>query len=140
MRATPTPLVVAPVTSPTPRRIGRPRKLALPPMPQEVFAGMSALEVEHFDFFVAAFMRDYPGMTPTDQLCLQQAALEYVNLLRVQAEQIRTGHVISMARQHPGVQLRAWLDMMSVTRKTRLKEGDKKDEKALADLLAQLSA
>lgn len=117
------------VASQIDHKIGRPRKtLKLPPLPQEILDGMTPLEQEHFKFFIASFERDYPGMTPSDLLCLNQAAIEYINLLRVQATQMQTKQVISMARQHPGVQLRQWLDAMSVTRKQRQATEPKKDK------------
>jgi hypothetical protein len=123
---------------------GRKRRLKMPPIPQEVFDGMTALELEHYHFFVEAYQQDYPGMKPTDLICLHQAALEYINTLRVQAKQLKTGEVISMARQHPGVQLRAWLDAMSVTRKARTsakKDTEESDQaKELKAALKALSA
>jgi hypothetical protein len=126
------------------RRAGRPRKLKMPPLPEELLAGLSALEREHFDFFVEAYQHDYPQMSPSDCLCLYQAALEYINLLRVQATQLTTKQVISMARQHPGVQLRQWLDSMSCTRKARLAgrspSAEDQDRASLKELLKGLSS
>lgn len=114
-------LSVVPLTTPRQlrRASGRPRKLEMPPLPEEMFEGMTELEQQHFTFFVEAYQKDYPQMSPSDCLCLHQAALEYINLLRVQATQLRKREVISMARQHPGVQLRQWLDQMACTRKAR---------------------
>lgn len=102
-------------------------KPKMPPLPQGLLDGMTTLEVEHFWYFIESYQSDYPQMKPTDIICLYQAALEYINTLRVQAKQLASGEVISMARQHPGVQMRAWLDMMDVTRKARTR-GKKADD------------
>ena len=104
-------------------RPGRPRKLKMPPMPQEVLDGMTTLERDHYDFFIHAITQDYSINKPSDFIALHMAALEYVNLLRVQAKQLTDGEVITAARQHPGVQLRAWLDSLSTTRKARKEQG-----------------
>ena len=125
-------------------RTGRKRKAKMPPLPQALLDGMSELEQDHFFFFLEAYKEDYPGMKPTDIICLHQAALEYINTLRVQAKQLATGEVISMARQHPGVQMRAWLDMMDVTRKARSKSGktsqeDSEEVKQVREALKALS-
>ena len=104
------------------------RKPKMPPLPQGLLDGMSELEREHFWYFIESYQLDYPQMKQTDIICLYQAALEYINTLRVQAKQLASGEVISMARQHPGVQMRAWLDMMDVTRKARTRSGKAQDE------------
>jgi hypothetical protein len=119
-----------------PPRTGRPRKLRYPPIPQEVLDGMTALEREHFDFFIDSIRQDYQIKLPSDQVALYMAALEYVNLLRVQAHQLKTGEVITAARQHPGVQLRAWLDSMAATRAKRgpAKDGDDQEQAFRAGL------
>lgn len=135
-------LKVLPLETPTQlhaSRPGRKRRLTMPPLPQEIFDGMTALEQEHFHFFVDAYTQDYPGMTPSDQMGLQLAGLEYINYLRMQASQLSTGQLISMARQHPGVQLRAWLDSMSVTRKARQRTAPKDGDEREADLRAALA-
>jgi hypothetical protein len=102
------------------------------------------LERDHFDFFVAAYQKDYPAMSPSDCLCLYQAALEYINLLRVQAMQLKTKQVLSMARQHPGVQLRQWLDQMACTRKARTAgkspSAEDQERASLKELLKGLSS
>lgn len=132
----------------TPRQLkrapGRPKKLKLPPLPQEMLDGMTPLEQEHFDFFIEAYQHDYPRMSPSDCLCLYQAGLEYINLLRVQATQLQKHEVISMARQHPGVQLRQWLDQMACTRKARTAgkspSAEDQDRASLKELLKGLSS
>lgn len=121
---------------------GRPRKLVMPPLPQELLDGMTALELEHYNFFLAAYKADYRITKPSDLLALNQAALEYINLLRVQAQQLKSGQVITAARQHPGVQLRAWLSEMGVTRSKRKGDDDEGDAeiKAWMDRLGKKTA
>lgn len=122
--------VVTQLDQPAPSRIttGRKPKLKMPPLPQGLLDGMTELEQQHFWYMIDAYQQDYPSMKPTDIICLYQAALEYVNTLRVQAKQLKSGEVISMARQHPGVQMRAWLDMMDVTRKARTRTGKSNED------------
>lgn len=118
-------------------RPGRPRKLKMPPLPQEILDGMTSLEQEHFAFFLESHRQQYPDLTPTDLISLTAAAMEYVAYLRLQASQLSTGELVTMSRQHPGVQMRAWLDSLSVTRKQR---GPAKKEDEGADLLRSLSS
>lgn len=109
---------------------GRPKKLTMPAMPQEVLDGLTPLEQEHYTFFVESIKQDYNITKPSDLVALHMAALEYVNLLRVQAKQLASGEVITAARQHPGVQLRAWLDSMAATRSKRKEAPAQDDEQA----------
>jgi hypothetical protein len=137
--------VVTHLDEPAPSRntTGRKPKPKMPPLPQGLLDGMTELEQQHFWYFIDAYQVDYPSMKPTDVLCLYFAAMEYVNYLRVQAKQFKSGEVISMARQHPGVQMRAWLDMMDVTRKARTRSGkstdDSEDVQAVKAALKSLS-
>lgn len=135
-------LVVQKLTEAAPAKVGRKRKLKMPPLPQAILDGMTPLEREHFEFLIAAYNDEYgDSLTPADQISLQQAAIEYINLLRVQADQLSTGKIISMARQHPGVQLRQWLDSLSVTRKQRAaSRPEDKQTAALTEELLKLSA
>lgn len=112
-------LIVQPLTQTRPikeRAVGRPAKLTMPDLP-----AMSMTDVEQglFDYFMQAYQEQYPDLLPTDLLLLHLAALEYIKYLRVVAEELSTGKVISMARQHPGVNMRALLDQLSVTRRAR---------------------
>lgn len=112
-------LSVRPLTDTEPtksRRAGRPENLVMPPLPK---MSMTDVEQDLFDFFMESYKRQYPDMVPTDHLLLHLAGLEYIKYLRVVAEELETGKVISMARQHPGVNMRALLDQLSVTRKAR---------------------
>jgi hypothetical protein len=139
-------LAVLPLSTPQQltRRTGRPKKLVMPPMPEELLGGLTDLERQHFQFFIDAYQHDYPAMSPSDCLCLYQAGIEYVNLLRVQAMQLTSKQVLSMARQHPGVQLRQWLDQMACTRKARTagKSPSREDEDraSLREVLKGLSS
>lgn len=115
-------LSVTPLAEPSqlePIRRGRKPRLEMPPMPKAVFDGMTPLEQEHYRFFVESITQDYAIRKPSDLVALHMAALEYINLLRVQASQLASGEIMTAARQHPGVQLRAWLDSMSTTRRAR---------------------
>ena len=95
---------------------GRPRKLPIPTMPD---MPMKPEERALFVYFIDSYREQYPDMVPTDHLILFLAGLEYIKYLRVIQEELDTGKVISMARQHPGVNMRALLDQLSVTRKAR---------------------
>lgn len=118
-----------------PHRGRRKRKLPMPPLPQAMLDAMTPLEQQHFKFFLDAHHEEYgDSLTQADEISLQQAAIEYINLLRVQADQLESGKIISMARQHPGVQLRQWLDSLSVTRKQRQATSPKSEDKATADM------
>jgi len=119
-------------------RVGRPRKLKMPPLPQAILDGMTELEHKHFDYFLESFRDQYPDLTAADQIMLVQAALEYINTLRVQATQLSTGQVITMSRQHPGVQMRAYMDQLSITRKSR-KPTERSAEDDTRDWLTALS-
>jgi hypothetical protein len=128
-----------PVSPEKEKSTGRPPKLKLPPLPQELLDGMTALEQEHFNFFLAAARAEFKDMTPFDQLGLVRAAVEYINLMRVEVAQLSSGQVLSQARQHPGVQLRAWLETMSFNRRAKL-QGKKTEEKdPMQDFLSGLS-
>ena len=122
-----------PITStrqPINRKVGRPEKLIMPDMPALAF---TAAEQPIFDFFIAAYNEQYPDLTATDQLTLFLAGIEFIKYIRVAQEELETGKVITMSRQHPGVNYRALLDQLSVTRKSRIaKTNPTEDEDALA--------
>lgn len=98
------------------KRRGRPARIEQPQLPA---MAMSEQESNMQAFFVASYMNDYPDMSPTDIILLQLASYEYVKYYRILQEEFETGKVISMARQHPGVNMRALLDQMGVTRRAR---------------------
>ncbi len=110
------PLSVVPLSGASAKRTrgpGRPANLELPPLPIEIWDGMCEIEQQMFEHFQAAyeaaFQRKYGKLSPTARINIQQAALEYIHLMRLQAEQMTSKSLVSQARQHPGVQLRAWL-------------------------------
>lgn len=106
---------------------------------------MTPIEQQHFEFFRDGYLEAYVNKygkspTPTAQICIVQASLDYINLLRLQAEQMKSGNLVSQARQHPGVQVRAWLQSIGLQEKDyeeSKKTDDKSDAKAM---LLSLSA
>lgn len=136
-------LKVVPLTAPTDtsKPMGRPRKKVFPPLPQEIYEGMSDLEVEHFKFFIESFKDEYPDLTPSDMIGLHMAAMEYINSLRLEVAQLKSGELVTMSRQHPAVQCRAWLDLLSVTRKQRqgAKSAEAEEKAATRSALLGLS-
>ena len=126
------PLTLVDITT----RPGRPRKLVPPPPPN--FSCNDA-EEQHYTYFIQAFNKEYPDMTATDQITLQLLAAEYIKYLRMLANEIESGQLVSMARQSPGTQYCRLLDMLSVTRKARVsgrstKPDDNEDTKRLLEL------
>lgn len=116
------------------KRTGRRPKLKFPPLPQEIMDAMTDLERAHFEYFIEAIQQDNK-LRPSDYIGLYAAGLEYVAYLRLQASQMATGELVTMSRQHPGVQLRAWLDTMSFSRrKSDPKAQENKMESALMGL------
>lgn len=101
---------------------------------------MNELEQQWYDYFISSHRLEYPDLTDTDNILLMLAGLEFVKYLRVAQDEMKTGTVISMARQHPGVQMRALLDQLSVTRKAR--NAGKKDDPlaAMREDLLKLSS
>lgn len=121
-------LKVVPLTRPPApdAKPGRPKKREMPPLPKEIWEGMSELEREHFTYFVESVRAEYKDLTGTDLIFLNMAGLDYINTMRLQVAQLGTGELVTMSRQHPGVQFRAWIDMLSVSRKAR--QGTRGDE------------
>ena len=116
---------------------GRPKKLVLPPEFQQLLDAMSDIEREHYEFFIAAHVKQYPDFNDIDRLWLRLMAIEYIKTLRMMVEELESGQLVTMSRQHPGVQMRAYADMLSVTRKQR---GKAEKDDPFADKLAGLSA
>lgn len=116
---------------------GRPKKLTLPPEFQQLLDAMSPVEQEHYKLVVEAHYQLYPDLNILDKLWVRLLAIEYIKTLRMMAEELESGQLITMSRQHPGVQMRAYADMLSVTRKQR---GKAKEDDPFADKLAGLSA
>lgn len=98
---------------------GRKRKIKAPPPPQDILDAMSPVELEFFNTFVDDQKQRFPDMIPSDHITLYLAGFELVQLLRMHLRQMIDGELISQARQHPGVQFRQYMEMLSVTRKQR---------------------
>jgi len=115
---------------------GRPKRQA--PMP---LMPMEETEKIFFNGFIEEYLTEYPDMTPTDYRILFLAGIEYIKYLRVAASELENHQVISMARQHPAVNMRALLDQLNATRKLRSKGKPTEPEDAaeLREVLLQLS-
>lgn len=98
--------------------------MEMPALPE---LAMSDAEKELFDYFLWAYHAEYPDLKPTDNLILYLAAIEWIKYLRMSREELETGKLITMSRQHPGTNLRGLLDQLSVTRKARTR-GQKDEE------------
>jgi hypothetical protein len=99
------------------RSAGRPPKLEMPELPA---LRMSEIEQGLFDYFIAAYTQEYPDLIPSDHLILFLAAIEFIKYIRMAAEELESGKLVTMSRQHPGTQLRGLMDQLSVTRKARV--------------------
>lgn len=136
-------LLVQPLTLTRPnnrREVGRPKKLSMPNLPA---MSMTDAEQALFDYFMAAYQEQYPDLLPTDLPLLYLAGLEFIKYLRVIEEELASGKVMSMARQHPGVSMRALLDQLSVTRRARIsrsKPDEDEDAKELKAFLMGMSS
>ena len=114
---------------------GRPAKIEMPALPvMDMSDGEAALQT----YFIESFRLEYPDLTNTDMILLHLASLEYIKYLRVVAEELSTGKVISQARQHPGVNMRALLDQMAVTRKARSGGTRSQEDKSIVEARQQL--
>ncbi|GHO45162.1 hypothetical protein KSX_33250 [Ktedonospora formicarum] len=95
---------------------------------------MTELEQQHFEHFrqsyYDAYKKRYGKITPTAEIGITQAALDYIHLWRLQAEQITTGKLVSQARQHPGTGLRAWLQAAGLNEKDMMEPVKQEDEKS----------
>ena len=135
-------LVVKPITSVEQvknKTAGRPARLEMPPLPK---MQMTEVEQDLFNYFLESYKQEYPDLIPTDYIHLHLAAVLYIETLRVMAWELEEGRVISQARQHPLVQMRATLDQLSVTRRARVahtKQDESDEEKELKDFFLSLS-
>lgn len=117
---------------------GRPKKLR--PMP--MLDGLSDAEKILFNDFIEENLAEYPDISATDYRMLFLIGAEYIKYVRVVEEELRSGKVLSMARQHPGTNMRALQDQLSITRKARMhgkpQDGGEEAEK-LREILYQVS-
>jgi hypothetical protein len=102
---------------------------------------VSPLEQQMYDAFIAAQLEENPDLTQSDKMLLQLAGIEFLKYHRVAAQELESGQVISMARQHPYTQMRGLLDSLSVTRKQRKRagEGDDPSSQTRDELMRLLS-
>jgi hypothetical protein len=105
---------LAPVEAAQPR-LGRPRTKLIPLS----LDGLTPAESQRYELFINYMHKEYEDLTPFDMLLVEVAAVEYIKYLRWLANEIKTGEAASMARQHPGVQMRENLKLLSVWRKDR---------------------
>lgn len=129
-------LKVAPLQA-TPKRVGRPPAVKRPEPP--AFEWQSEYEHELYEWFIDCIERDYPNMKDSDKLLLPLAAAEYVKWMRLLGNEIKSGELVTQARQHPGQMFSRLLDsVLGTTRKQRVAKGDDKDKDEL-DLMELLS-
>ena len=126
---------------PEEKKNGRPKKTVLPAIPGEVYEQLSDIEKEHFDFLVLALKKELPNISPLEQICVVLAAMEYINTLRLEVEQLKTGRLVTMSRQHPAMQLRAWIDAALKRHKNKKEvDEDEKNRNEFRNALLGLSA
>src|SRR6266704_2972289 len=100
-----------------PSKVGRPR--LHPPMP---LLDLNPEERILFDGYMADWLDAYPDLTSSDYRLLWLSGIKYLQFLRLLKKEVETGNLLSMARTHPAVEMRALLDQVSVTRRARTKE------------------
>lgn len=123
-----------------PRKVktkGKSKRLAAMPH----LDGFTGVEQFLFDGFIQEYLDEYTDMSASDYRILFLAGVEYIKLLRIMAEELRSNHVLAMSRQHPGVNMRALLDQLSATRKQRVRGKPTEPEEAqeIRDMLLSLS-
>lgn len=121
----------------TPKRNGRPPNAKRPQPP--AFDWQSDYERELYEWFIACIEADYPNMKESDKLLLPLAAAEYVKWMRLVGNEVKSGELVTQARQHPGQMFSRLLDsILGTTRKQRIAKNEDKDENEL-DLMTLLS-
>lgn len=128
-------LKVVRLTQERTKKAGRKKKLTVPELPAEIWDAMSSVEQAYYTFWTESVREENPDLTNSDHIYLMLAGLELINVLRTAEKQISAGELITMARQHPGLQFRSLVDMLSVSRKAR-KSSDKGDKEPATDLSA----
>lgn len=113
-----------------PVKIGRPGKLKLPALPKALLDGMTDLEKEWFWFMIDAIHAEFNDLTPLEELQTCMFSLDMINTLRLEVQQLTSKELVTMSRQHPGVQARAWVDQLRKGRAGK-SEADPEREKAL---------
>lgn len=98
---------------------GRPKKLSMPPLPEEIRNAMSEVELDQFDFFIQAQRDEHPDFTQTDLIYLNIVAMNYINVLRSKESEFRGQNLLSINKANPETQMLRWIDMLSISRKQR---------------------
>ncbi len=106
-------------TVPNQPKPGRPRKVKLPPLPEEIMDGMTEIEREHFEFFVQEVKAEHPDLMGTDLIYLNIAAMNYVNVLRSKESELRRRELLGITKTNPETQMLRWIDSLSISRKQR---------------------
>ena len=114
-----------------PTKMGRPAKLVMPDLPKALLDGMTELEKEWFWFMIDAVKEEFPDLRPLEELQTCMFSLDMINTLRLEVEQLSTKTLVTMSRQHPGVQARAWVDQLRKGRSNQKEAADPDKEKFL---------
>lgn len=107
-----------------PRPTGRPKKVVVRPLNLP----MTDDERARYTAFQDYIIEENPDLTASDKMLLELAAIELIKYLRLVQWELENNTSVTMSRQHPGVQMRALLDQMSVTRKSRQQSGRKGED------------
>lgn len=100
---------------------------------------MTVLEQEHFHYIINSFKQECPDLSDTDLISLNMLGLSYINSLRLEVKQLADGELITMSRQDPRIQMRQWMELLSIRRKDR-KPKDEKPKDDYKDFLISLSS
>lgn len=106
-----------------PRR-GRPPIQRLEPLELD----FNDFELGRYFYFIAAANKLLgKNKDMFDDMFIEMAAAEYIKYLRILQYEAKNHTSITMARQHPGVQMRALIDLLSISRKARQTSKQEKD-------------
>src|SRR5258706_11723659 len=102
---------------------------------------MTPEEQAQFDQYIAVYREDYPELSPSDLIQLNDAGIFHIMAQRL-VNSGMTSTRIHEVRTHPKTLERNILDDISANRKQRLasKQAGNKDETDLRELLLSLSA
>lgn len=119
-------LTLPPVVGMPRRGAGRPPRVAPPTPPAFEFG--TEYEEELYSYFIQSVQDLLPKLEPLYHLMLPLAAGEYIKLVRLLQSELKSGELVTMARQHPSTFFMRYMDsMLGATRK------GKKDEKPADD-------
>jgi len=83
-----------------------------------------------FDGFMNDFLEAYPDLNSSDYRLLWLAGVKYLQFLRLLKVELESGHLLSISRQHPAIEMRSLLDQLSVTRRARSRTQKEEDPDA----------